>query len=110
MTRRDAPRGQSGVVHTASTALCVLLLLSSALWTCAVPYPAPKQVKTPGDTGLRAEPDVSKLRVGVTTREEVRRALGAVAAWEGDRTFVGRWPDPGWALRTVDGCGRSGTC
>jgi hypothetical protein len=72
------------------------ILVLSILAGC-VPsvFPAPKRLFAPDGASLQIEPDASSLRVGDTTREEVRRAFAAVRVSEGDRLFIARWARSG---------------
>ena len=93
MARR---RSSVHATQVTRTSACLLVVMVGHITVgCAVPYPAPKLVVTPGGAQPRTEPDVSQLRLGVTDREEVRRIFEAVYVWEGDRTFVGRWARSG---------------
>ena len=69
---------------------------------CIPPMPVPKRVLAPDGATLQLEPDASSLRVGHTTRDEVRQAFAAVRVWDGDRVFIGRWVRSGLAHVTAE--------
>ncbi len=108
---RGSPR-RSATTPDRGVSGCVLVVFLASLWGCggAIPYVAPLRVNAPGGASLQHDPDVSRIHVGITTRQEIRTILGRVSVWEGDRTFVGRWARSGmgdtlggryWGARNV---------
>jgi hypothetical protein len=65
---------------------------------------------TQGPSGKHANADLSFLRIGSTTREDVVQHLGwADSQLKNDRLFLARWRDSKWVVAWAVGGGYSGT-
>jgi hypothetical protein len=82
----------------------------SLLWLGCLAAPMRVPTHTQGPSGKHAKTDLSFLRIGSTTREDVMQHLGwADSQLKNDRIFLARWRDSKWVIAWAVGGGYSGT-
>src|ERR1700681_4462763 len=81
------------VTRTQSKRLLAILPIFVCIFLAAcLPMKVPKQVQPVTGGILKSDPDISAIRVGLTTRAEIIQQFGDFdAGWKGERLFFGRW-------------------
>ena len=109
MTSRSASGCSMAALARLLLCCSQLLLSSGCVWLGpGIPVRVPTQTKD--IAGTRREIDLTFLRVGLTTREEVEETLQGIDTKIDDRSlFWGRWESSGWAwapmvAATASGC------
>jgi len=98
---------QATPTHVIQALMCTLLGL---LWLGCLAAPMRVPTHTQGPSGKHTNTDLSFLRVGSTTREDVVQHLGwADSQLKNDRLFLARWRDSKWVVAWAVGGGYSGT-
>src|ERR1700757_1063755 len=111
--RRGIPRSARASMHPTPKLRCGIQALACAflclVWLgCVAPMRVPTH--TQGPSGKHANTDLSFLRIGSTTREDVVQHLGwADSHLKNDRFFLARWGDSKWVVAWAVGGGYSGT-
>jgi hypothetical protein len=83
-------------IATATRLAILLIALGFAYGCVVVPHPMSKRVAGAGGSALPAEPNLSEIRVGTTTRQEIDTKAAAVnAGWSSRNLFLGRWARSG---------------
>jgi hypothetical protein len=94
------------VLHTRFVpSLVFFLVLFCSFLTACVPIPMKvvTRVRPVSGEELRAEPDTSVIKVGVTTRSEILQSFAAFdTGWKGERLFLGRWLRSAFSANVAD--------
>ncbi len=112
LPRRGPEHSRKGWPHATPTRVIQALVcaLLSLLWLGCLAAPMRVPTHTQGPSGKHANTDLSFLRIGSTTREDVVQHLGwADSQLKNDRLFLARWRDSKWVVAWAVGGGYSGT-